>query len=639
MTDAMNAADRFASAGRSQANVKPTTSLFLGDAAKRVMKETKEGTLVSAAQQTAAAAVAAVSAAAEEALDGLGGCTTALHCNREFAKQGRGEMDIKGTVAIVCSHVFPGVGCCLPMTVPECHHFYDLVLDYLLRTRPDTRDVYLDLMCRYANRFKGLIDRLSSQGIFPTSSPDISMLLPMMHAFDHNLPCQLQFSALYAPGVGRRVGEQTEVLWSTVKPFFKIARYMTFAHWWDNYNCLLWLLSLRKQERLPVMLESRIKRINEKKGEIFVSFLLTLQSLATFPSGNLSLLLFMVPLLTLFLPHCPPFTVAFMSDILKLHSEAALHGVHDLEAALQSMESSNSTTAASLSLAAKYVEVLLIVDSLKSMADHKAVYPLLMPRNTGIHLHGAAIDDVSKVKYRRLLAKYQTELNLPFGENWAETRLEYKDALKELCEHYTKHYAREIENEVFKRKLVEKELSHSEGSNNASKNRKRLEASKSIIRGLLDCYHTWEVKGTETARNAMTEERLRQVCGGLFPWSSTSVGANGSPSAQKHFAQRYHTAKNQLQRTVEEVGMLKKEVVRVFNWCEERVKEVTEKIKLFESRIKEMKEANDEDNIPAKDAAIIRRIICIMEGKKHVHMMEELRLKCIHGEARQRLRT
>ena len=283
MTDAMNAADRFASAGRSQAKVTPTTSSYLGAAAEKVIEETNAGTLVSAAAQSAAAAVNTVAAAADDALHGLGGCITALHCNREFAKTGRGEMDIKGTVAIVCSHVFPGMRCCLPMTVPECHHFYDLLLEYLLRVRPDTKDVYLDLMCRYATRFKGLIDRLSSEGVFPTPNPDIEMLLPMMHAFDHNHQCQLKFSALYADGVGRRVGEQTEVLWSTVKPFFKIARYMTFAHWWDSYNCLFQLLSRRKQERFSTMLQSRIKRIDAKLGKNFDMVPLNALSIGSMP--------------------------------------------------------------------------------------------------------------------------------------------------------------------------------------------------------------------------------------------------------------------------------------------------------------------------------------------------------------------
>ena len=284
MTDAMNAADRFASAGRSQTVVDHTTCLFLGKVAEEILKESDSGHLALNAERSAAAAA---TAAADEEGETLGGCTTALHCNRESIKQKRGEMDIQGTVAIVCSHVFPGVGCCIPMTAPENHHYYDVLLEHLLCKRPDTRDVYLDLMCRYHGRFKALIERKKTEGFFPSSAEDINMLLPMMHAFDHNRGCQLKFSGLFAPGVGRRVGEQTEVLWSSVKTFFKIARYMTRAHWWDNYNCLLWLLSRRKQERFPVMLHNRINRINKKLGENSASFLFSMCSIYSTDSYQL----------------------------------------------------------------------------------------------------------------------------------------------------------------------------------------------------------------------------------------------------------------------------------------------------------------------------------------------------------------
>jgi hypothetical protein len=40
---------------------------------------------------------------------------------------------------------------------------------------------------------------------------------------------------LLQEGVGRRIGEQSEHHWSRAKPWFLLARYMTFAHWWDGY--------------------------------------------------------------------------------------------------------------------------------------------------------------------------------------------------------------------------------------------------------------------------------------------------------------------------------------------------------------------------------------------------------------------
>ena len=61
---------------------------------------------------------------------------------------------------------------------------------------------------------------------------------------------------LRAGGVGRRVGEQMEHLWSRGKPLFLVARYMTPAHWWDSMNALLELLTTLLQHELPKLLSS-----------------------------------------------------------------------------------------------------------------------------------------------------------------------------------------------------------------------------------------------------------------------------------------------------------------------------------------------------------------------------------------------
>jgi hypothetical protein len=72
-------------------------------------------------------------------------------------------------------------------------------------------------------------------------------------------------------GVARRVGEQTEALWSLTKPFHKRARYMTPAHWQDNTNQLFWQLTLRKQKHFPRMLERKLIRIKKKIGKLNLS--------------------------------------------------------------------------------------------------------------------------------------------------------------------------------------------------------------------------------------------------------------------------------------------------------------------------------------------------------------------------------
>lgn len=79
---------------------------------------------------------------------------------------------------------------------------------------------------------------------------------------------------LLQDGVARRVGEQTEALWSLTKPFQKRARYMTPAHWQDNTNPLLWQLTLRKQKRFPRMLRRKLVRIETKIVELILKIVL-----------------------------------------------------------------------------------------------------------------------------------------------------------------------------------------------------------------------------------------------------------------------------------------------------------------------------------------------------------------------------
>ena len=270
------------------------------------------------------------------------------------------------------------------------------------------------------------------------------------------------------------------------------------------------------------------------------------------------------------------------------------------------------------------------------MDENKAMYPLLMPRNTGLHVHGAATNDVAQAKLRRLRAKYQSQLNVELGTDWAEDSEEYKEALKELSKHFMKEYALLIENQVFKMKVVEKDLQRAESGHNANSIKKRIQSMKTNIRELLGIYYTWEVYISEQPRTSVTDERLKEVYRRNFPWDSIAVSAggvnvgNGTASAQKHFGQRYHTAKNQLQRTEEEVEFLKNEVVRLFNWCEERKQLVNERSQLFESEIVAIESAHES---AAQESAVNGRRLRILKGKRAVHMAEGLRLNCIHEEA------
>ena len=62
-------------------------------------------------------------------------------------------------------------------------------------------------------------------------------------------------------GVGRRVGEQPEHLWSFGKALFQRARYVTFAHWVDVMNMWLDLMTTLRQEALPHRLHKKLQAI------------------------------------------------------------------------------------------------------------------------------------------------------------------------------------------------------------------------------------------------------------------------------------------------------------------------------------------------------------------------------------------
>ena len=251
--DAVNGANRFSRSGHAQADLKPSTSTFLAAPAAAVLEGGAQGASGSSTQRQPAVPPP------DEPEGVMPACTTALSCNREKSHNTRAELDICGIVGIVCVHGVPALGCMLPMNAPENHSFYDLVFRELFRKKSNIGQVYLDLMCRYSKRLRALLEKLEFQENRPFEAAVIMLLVPWMHAFDHDLSCQLTFSGLYAEGAGRRIGEQTEHLWAATKPFAKRARYMTLRNWWDSYNALFRLLTFIRQRDSAAVLERKIK--------------------------------------------------------------------------------------------------------------------------------------------------------------------------------------------------------------------------------------------------------------------------------------------------------------------------------------------------------------------------------------------
>lgn len=175
--------------------MKATTSTYIGGLADVVRDDFSSGRLLSLAHQRQREA-----SVLENEHDGImTSCSAALTCNRPISNIVRGELDQYGMISVVCSHVIPGLGLSVPMLTPEQHYYYDIVLGDTLRRRPDLAVVYLDLACRYANgRWGVLLKELVDQEHITNEQRDrVQMLLPWMHAFDHDIKCQLKYGAMY----------------------------------------------------------------------------------------------------------------------------------------------------------------------------------------------------------------------------------------------------------------------------------------------------------------------------------------------------------------------------------------------------------------------------------------------------------
>ncbi|KAL4551027.1 hypothetical protein Ndes2526B_g09112 [Nannochloris sp. 'desiccata'] len=145
--DGMNAANRFASAGMATRHLKPTTSSYLANPARRILDMTN---LDRNFERDEAARLAQRVEEADMSHSGvLPPCTTALSCNREISFFNRADLDHCGVVSIVCSHNIPALGCTIAMPAPEQHAYYDAAFREFLTNRPEIDAIYLDLMCRY----------------------------------------------------------------------------------------------------------------------------------------------------------------------------------------------------------------------------------------------------------------------------------------------------------------------------------------------------------------------------------------------------------------------------------------------------------------------------------------------------------
>lgn len=132
----------------------------------------------------------------------------------------------------------------------------------LLQGRSDLRRIYFDLGCRYDKRFRVVLDILSENGSISTDlRQTVEMVVPWMHAMDHKMGCQLQYSGMYRQGAAWRVGEGQEVQWSQMKALSFLLSFMAPPQW-DSINLSLHMLASSLQERMLFLMEEKMKKLN-----------------------------------------------------------------------------------------------------------------------------------------------------------------------------------------------------------------------------------------------------------------------------------------------------------------------------------------------------------------------------------------
>ena len=111
---------------------------------------------------------------------------------------------------VVCSPLLDSKGgrvvctCSAPyLSPPNCMFSFPLF----------SQDMYIDIGCR----IKGSWVAYVLAQMLPEEWADIRIMVPWMHASSHNMACQLLNNARFQLGAARRVGENSEQLWSMLR--------------------------------------------------------------------------------------------------------------------------------------------------------------------------------------------------------------------------------------------------------------------------------------------------------------------------------------------------------------------------------------------------------------------------------------
>ena len=258
----------------------------------------------------------------------------------------------------------------------------------------------------------------------------------------------------------------------------------------------------------------------------------------------------------------------------KIKDDAREHGVADCEAAIALLIEVEATPPPALSDEARYVELDMLIASDGDMVKHKALPTALqLGGNVGIHLFRRANDDAVKSKLQKKRANLRIKLELDLFEELDSDK--HAKGMKELKEHVLRRLHYQVEQQIFKRKLILVEKEQVDSGKNSTKIAKRLRSSETIIGDLLAVIYNWEVIDSDEDPEVLSEQTFRDACNGKVAWRTSDIGSNGDEASQRHYGQLYRTEVNQLQRTIEEQSILQIEAVRLVNGVEEKIERVT----------------------------------------------------------------
>lgn len=248
----MNKPNHFRNCAQATAHVKPNVSRFYNEPGQaEIEQRVKAGTFTLA--ETFKAAVPGHEAS----------CSASLHCARPDSTHSNVTTDINGVLGLVCMHTMPLIGAFLDTLTHENYSYYivdvttlvaklceaaavswrplpfptfalslfppspSLPPPLLMKARgygARIGDLYVDFACKLKVTFSNYIKVLQDHGegeernaAMLAAMREIRLLVNWMHGSSHELSCQVQHMGRYAEGAGRKVGENTEQLWSLLK--------------------------------------------------------------------------------------------------------------------------------------------------------------------------------------------------------------------------------------------------------------------------------------------------------------------------------------------------------------------------------------------------------------------------------------